>query len=92
MSRFIGILIAGITLSIGQAWSCSTTELRQKQRAYGDATTAAFQRDPGGDAARRAKVEDVTRRYYSDLKNATNGSYIIDMLCKENDELLAIYK
>ena len=29
---------------------------------------------------------------YSGLKNSTNGSYIIDRICKENDELLAIYK
>ena len=26
---------------------------------------------------------------YSGLKNSTNGSYIIDQICKENDELLA---
>ena len=91
MKRFVGILTA-ITLSVGPAWCCSITELQQKQRAFGDATKAAFQRDPGGDAARQAKVEEVTAHYYSTLKNAANGSYIIDMLCKENDELLAIYK
>ena len=91
MNRFVGILIA-IALSVVPAWCCSTTELQQKQRAFGDATKAAFQRDPDGDAARRAKVEEVTARYSNSLKNAANGSRIIDTLCRENDELLAIYK
>lgn len=55
------------------------------------ATRVAFARDPGGDAARQAKVKLVIERC-NGLKDSTNGNYIIDMTCKENDELLAIYK
>ena len=29
---------------------------------------------------------------YSGVKAGINGSYIIDMLCRENEELFAIYK
>ena len=91
MRAFAGVLIASTTIAADPALACSSTDLIQKQKAYGDAVKAAYARDPGGDAARRAKLEAVIARY-ADLKNSTNGSYIIDMLCKENDELLAIYK
>jgi len=67
------------------------TELSEKQKAFAEAAKAAYQRDPSGDEARQAKVKQVIERY-SGLKNSTNGRYIIDMICKENDELLAIYK
>ena len=66
-------------------------ELGEKQKAFAVAAKAAYQRDPGGDDARQAKVKQVIERY-SALKNSTNGRYIIDTICKENDELLAIYK
>jgi hypothetical protein len=82
---------AAMIMQTGAAHGCSPAELVQKQKAFGEATKAAYARDPGGDAARQAKVRAVTERY-SDLKNSTNGSYIIDMICKEHDELLAIYK
>jgi hypothetical protein len=91
MKRFACILMAGMTISAGPALSCSSAELIQKQRAFGDAVTAAFERDPGGDATRQARVQAVIGRY-SNLKNSTDGRYVIDMLCKQNDELLAIYK
>ena len=94
MKRSLGILAAGVaavTLAAGPAQSCTPAELSQKQKAFADAAKAAYQRDPGGDEARQAKMKQVIERY-SDLKNSTNGRYIIDMICKENDELLAIYK
>jgi hypothetical protein len=55
-----------------RALACSGADLVQKQKAYGDAVKTAFARDPGGDAARRAKLEAVIARY-ADLKNSTNG-------------------
>jgi hypothetical protein len=95
MKRFLAIVlaveIAGFTMAAGPAYSCSPAELTQKQKAFAEAAKAAYQRDPGGDEARQAKVKQVIERY-SGLKSSTNGSYIIDMICKENDELLAIYK
>ena len=83
--------VAAMLLQASAAYCCSPAELTQKQKAFAEATKAAFERDPGGDAARQAKLKLVIERY-SGLKNSTNGSYIIDMICKENDELLAIYK
>jgi hypothetical protein len=94
MKRFSAILaigIVGLAMSAGPAHCCSPAELSQKQKAFADAAKAAYERDPGGDEARQAKVKLVIERY-SGLKNSTNGRYIIDMICKENDELLAIYK
>ncbi len=95
MMRYMGILlavgVAAVTVVAGPAHSCTPAELSQKQKAFADAAKAAYQRDPGGDEARQAKMRQVIERY-SDLKNSTNGRYIIDMICKENDELLAIYK
>jgi hypothetical protein len=91
MKAFAGVLIASTMIAGAPALACSSTDLTQKQKAYADAVKAAYARDPGGDAARRTKLEAVIARY-ADLKSSTNGSYIIDMLCKENDELLAIYK
>jgi hypothetical protein len=91
MKAFAGILVAGMVAAAAPALACSGSDLVQKQKAFGDAVKAAFARDPGGDAARRAKLEAVIARY-ADIKNSTNGGYVIDMMCKENDELLAIYK
>jgi hypothetical protein len=91
MKAFAGVLIASMMIAAAPAFACSGTDLIEKQKAFGDAAKAAFARDPGGDAARKAKLEAVIARY-ADLKSSTNGGYIIDMLCKENDELLAIYK
>jgi hypothetical protein len=82
---------AAIVMQTGAAYCCTPAELVQKQKAFGEATKAAYERDPGGDATRQAKVRQVIERY-SDLRNSTNGSYIIDMICKQHDELLAIYK
>ena len=91
MKIYVAILIAGAMISAVPAYACSPADLIQKQKAFGDAAKAAFARDPAGDTARKAQVQTVIARY-SDLKAGINGSYIIDMLCKENDELLAIYK
>jgi hypothetical protein len=91
MKAFAGVLIAGLAIGAGPALACSSTDLTLKQRAFGDAVKAAFARDPGGGVARQAKAQAVIARY-GDLKNSTKAGYIIDMLCKENDELLAIYK
>jgi hypothetical protein len=91
MKAFAGFLMAGLLMGANPTLACSTADLTQKQKAYADAVKAAYARDPAGDAARRAKLEAVVARY-AELKNSTNGSHIIDMLCKENDELLAIYK
>jgi hypothetical protein len=91
MKRSVSVLLAGMVMAVGPALACSPGELTQKQKAYGDAVKAAFDRDPAGDEARKAKAMTVIERY-SGLKPGFNGGYIIDMLCKENDELLTIYK
>jgi len=83
--------VASIGMMSGPAYCCTAVELIQKQKAFGDAVKAAFDHDPAGDSARQAKVKLVIDRY-SNLKKSTNGPYIIDMICKEHDELLAIYK
>jgi hypothetical protein len=91
MNRSVSVLLAGMVMAASPALACSPGELTQKQKAYGDAVKAAFDRDPAGDEARKAKAMTVIERY-SGLKPGFNGGYIIDMLCKENDELLTIYK
>ena len=95
MKRCTGILMAAgfatMMMTAGPALGCTPAELSEKQKAFAEAAKAAYQRDPSGDEARQAKVKQVIERY-SGLKNSTNGRYIIDMICKENDELLAIYK
>jgi uncharacterized membrane protein YeiH len=91
MKRLAHILLAGTLAAATPALACTPSELVQKQKAYADAVKVAFDRDPGGDAARQAQVRVVIGRY-SGLKAGPNGGYIIDMLCKENDELFAIYK
>jgi len=63
----------------------------QKQKAYADAVKVAFARDPGGDGARQARAQAVIARYAEFVKS-TPGGTIIDMVCRENDELLAIYQ
>jgi len=85
------VLMAGTLLSAAPAFACSGADLVQKQKAFSAAVKTAFERDPDGDAGRQTQLQAVIARY-SDLKNTTNGAYAIDMLCKENDELLAIYK
>ena len=90
MKLFASILAAGLLAAASPALSCSPAELIQKQKAYGDAVKAAFERDPAGDDARRAQAMAVISRY-SGLKPGPGG-YLIDMICKENDELYAIYK
>jgi hypothetical protein len=90
MREFACGLLAAMVMA-GPALACSPGELTQKQKAYGDAVKVAFDRDPAGDDARKAKAMAVIERY-SSPKPGINGGYIIDMLCKENDELLAIYK
>ena len=87
----LAVLAFAAMTTAGPALACSPAELVQKQKAYADAVKVAFNRDPGGDEARQAKARQIIERY-STLKNSTNGGYIIDQICKENDELLAIYK
>jgi hypothetical protein len=91
MKQLAYILLAGIAMA-SPALACSPGELTQKQKAYGDAVKVAFDRDPSGDEARKARAMAVIERYSGLIKPGPNGGYIIDMLCKENDELLAIYK
>jgi hypothetical protein len=90
MKPLICALVA-CALSAGAALACSPAELVQKQRAYGDAVKAAFARDPGGDSARQARAQAVIARY-AELVKSTNGGHIIDAICRENEELLAIYQ
>ena len=90
MKQLACILLTGIAMA-GPALACSPGELTQKQKAYGDAVKVAFDRDPAGDDARKAKVMAVIDRYRG-LSASMNGGYLIDMMCRENDELLAIYK
>jgi hypothetical protein len=91
MKPFLYALVA-CALSGGAALACSPVELVQKQKAYGDAVKAAFARDPAGDAGRQAQMRAITARYGELAKSSTNGPYLVDLLCRENDELLAIYK
>jgi len=92
MKAWVSILIAAAALAAKPALACSAVELQQKQKAYGEAAKAAFARDPAGDAARQLKAQDVIARYVASLKGVSHGSAIIDTICRENDELLAIYK
>jgi hypothetical protein len=92
MKIFTALLLAATSLASSQALACSANALQQKQKAYSEAVKTAFARDPAGDAARRAKVQDVVAHYVASLKNVTHGSTIIDTMCRENDELLAIYQ
>jgi len=82
---------SGLILAQPAAAGCSATDLIQKQKAFSEAVKAAFERDPSGDSARQARVREVIGRY-GDLKKSRDGSQVIDLLCKENDELIAIYK
>ena len=82
------VLIANLLVS-GPALACSAAELGQKQRAFADAAKAAYERDPGGDAARQASVKAVVARY---VEKMSGGAAAIDAMCRENDELLTIYK
>jgi hypothetical protein len=91
MKPFVYVLVACV-LSGGAALACSPAELTQKQKAYGDAVKAAFARDPGGDGARQARAQAVIGRYGELVKRSSNGAYLIDMVCRENEELLAIYQ
>jgi hypothetical protein len=60
-------------------------------QAFGAATKAAYERDPGGDPARQTKVTAIVARY-DGLKNEMRGPMFIDSLCKEYDEPLAVYE
>jgi len=92
MKSLTAVLVAAATLAASEALGCSATALQAKQKAYSEAVKTAFARDPAGDAARRAKVQDVIARYVAALKSETHGSTIIDTMCRENEELLAIYQ
>jgi uncharacterized membrane protein YeiH len=91
MLRIVCVLVAVLLFPIQHALACSGAELTQKMKLYSDAVKVAYAKDPGSDQARQAQVQAIIARY-SDLKKSINGAYIIDMLCKENDELLAVYK
>jgi hypothetical protein len=91
MYRLMLVAAAGLLLSAGSALACSPAELVQKQKAFAEATKAAYARDPAGDEARRARMQAVIARY-ADLQNSRDGGYVIKMICKEHDELLEIYK
>jgi hypothetical protein len=91
MKTLACVLMAGTLLSAAPAFACSPTELTQKQKAFSSAVKAAFDRDPSGDAGRQVQAQTIIARYKG-LNDRMNGGYLIDMLCKENDELLAVYK
>ena len=91
MIRIPLMLVATSLVLTQPAAACSATDLIQKQKAFAEAVKAAFERDPSGDPARQARAQAVIGRY-ADLKKTGNGSQVIDLLCKENDELAAIYK
>ena len=90
MKNLAFVLALTAAVAAGPAHACSGVELYQKQRALGDAVKAALDRDPGGDPARQTRAQTIIDRY-SGLKPGPGG-YLIDMLCKENDELIAVYK
>jgi hypothetical protein len=87
MRRFI-ILLPVMLWSVQPVLACSSAELTDKIRMFGEATKAAFARDPGGDEARKAQVMTITGRY-SGLKP---GPGVIDAICRQYDELLAVYR
>jgi len=90
MKSFVYALLACV-LSGGAALACSPAELAQKQKAYSEAVKAAFARDPAGDGARQTRALAVIAHYGELVKSATRG-YPIDIMCRENEELLTIYQ
>jgi hypothetical protein len=86
MRRLI-VLLPLMLLSIEPAYACSTAELTEKMRSLGEASKAAFARDPQGADARTAQVVAITARY-KDIGKIN----VIDTMCTEYDELLKVYK
>jgi hypothetical protein len=83
--------VVAFGFAAGPALSCTPAELAQKQRAMQAAAKAAFERDPGGDANRQAQVQQIIERY-AGLSKSGGGQYVIDMICRENEEFLSIYR
>ena len=83
----IGLVITGPA----PALACSAPELAEKMKAFAASTAAAFAKDPNGDEARKARVQAIIERYRPS-KLGSNGAAIIDAVCREYDELIAIYQ
>jgi hypothetical protein len=62
-----------------------------KMNAVTQGSMAAFANHPGEDAARQNRVQEIIGRY-AGLKNEAGGAAALDALCREYDELLAVYK
>lgn len=92
MKTSVGLLLATL-LSLGAsqpAAACSAAEYANKAGALALATKAAFERDPAGDLARQARLRAITDRYVPLTQKG--GAQVLDVLCEEYDELLAVYK
>ncbi len=83
--------VAALGFAAGPALSCTPTELAEKMRAILPASKAAYERDPGGNANRQAQAQSIIARYAA-LKNSSGGQNVLDMICRENDELLGLYR
>lgn len=92
MKTIVNLTIAALfSLAAAQtAAACSPVDYASKAGAFSLATKAAFERDPDGDPARQARVREITERYTPLAQKA--GANAFDVLCKEYDELLAVYK
>jgi hypothetical protein len=90
--RTLASALLAIMIAAGPALACSPTELVAKQKAYSDAVKTAFARDPAGDDARKARALALIARYGEVAKSAGPSGNAIDLMCRENDELAAIYR
>jgi hypothetical protein len=92
MKKMISIVFAASLLigAAAPAAACSPGEYARKVGEFALATKAAFERDPGGDPARQARVREITERYAPQVQKS--GGTAFDLLCREYDALLAVYK
>jgi hypothetical protein len=91
MRRSLPLSIAILLTRVGLAHACSGSELANKMNAVTQASMAAFANHPGEDTARQDRVQAIISRY-AGLKNEAGGAAALDTLCREYDELLAVYK
>ena len=91
MRLIIVVLVGIVPMWLQPALACTGPELADKMRTFSDATKAGYAKDPAGDESRKARVQTIIDRYRP-LKHSTNGPAIIDAICREYDELIAVYR
>jgi hypothetical protein len=89
--RSLPTSIAVMLVWCGLAHACSGPELANKMNAVTAASMAAFANRPEEDTARQNRVQEIIGRYATP-KNEAGGAAALDTLCREYDELLAVYK